>query len=201
MSQKDARSSQNQDIIGALRWQSEFVPRRTQDKLLVRFVANEDRAARAQLISEAMADCLASSLNGNQQNRLCSHIVLSSLFLTCIPVNELEYEVSDDVYSREQPSRELCACTVEDRIENASGVTVLDAVISMTDWEDHRDLLPGEVLRFAGLEWDPLEYSPGMPGHTDIWEPEVSSLTIEGTQDVCLILVHCFHDQIKVRYG
>ena len=147
-----------------LRWtfQSALEP---EIKQMVALFALTAHGQRAQIV-------LATS-EGDQMTRLDSHILFSSLFVTSIPVSLVQYEIQDDVYDSENPPRRDTVDTVDDRIENKTGVTVLDVMRSITDWGDPSDLVLGEKLCFIGLQWDPMEYALGWTGHPEFWKPEV----------------------------
>lgn len=90
--------------------------------------------------------------------RLDNHIVLSSLFLTTRPVDKLHFDCHDYTYCTETLKRNKTIWTDRTAIENVDGVTVLDAMRAITDWRDPSDLRKGELVHYAGIEWDPWEF-------------------------------------------
>ena len=97
-------------------------------------------------------------MRSDPRTRLDSHIVLSSLFLTTKPVSRLNYDCHDYVYYKENPPRNQVAHTGHSIFENPSGITVLDAMRSLTDWRDVNELEEGELVDYAGLDWDVGEF-------------------------------------------
>ena len=97
-------------------------------------------------------------------SRLDKHAVLSSLFVTNKAVDRLHYDCHDYTYYKETPPRDKTIWTETCSFGNPDGVTVLDAVKALTRWTDSSDLHEGELVGFAGLEWDPDEFRE-LPGN------------------------------------
>lgn len=97
-------------------------------------------------------------MRSDPRTRLDSHILLSSLFVTTKPVNRLNYDCHDYVYYKENPSRNHVAYTGHSVFENPSGVTVLDVMRTLTDWREPSQLQEGELVNYAGLDWDVGEF-------------------------------------------
>ena len=97
---------------------------------------------------------------------LQAHIVLSSLLATTKPVAEL---VADQhnycFFTEDPPRRDIDIAVTEPAVRNVAGLTTLDVMRFLSDWRGGTTgMHERELLPFAGIEWDTMEFIEGEDG-------------------------------------
>ena len=96
----------------------------------------------------------------NPEFRLQAHIVLFSLLATTKPVAELIADQHNYCFFTEDPPRRDINIAVTDfAVRNITGLTTLDIMRFLSDWRSGTiGMHERELLPFAGVQWDPMEF-------------------------------------------